>query len=351
MDSKDKLLQIFTQNIDGLEHAAGVDDEIIVKCHGSWDTATCITCKGTVNANQYLPVVHAGNLPLCACAKPTEPSTESTKATRPRKQSSANANVEYLESRPPDEADSSIKPALKFSGKKRKRRDSDDESDASESLGRPGLLKPDITFFSEGISSNFRPAVNKIKPQVDLLIIIGTSLPVEPVNLLPFDIPPEVPQIWISNERCKREGLSVDIQLLGDCNLVVEELCRQAGWTNGLLNRLWKNNIGSNLQAKEALQLRNMAAVMANAAVKAKPEQPETLSLRPAQPAQSTEGKSVNGKPEEKKVVKQEVKKDKGQAKEAEKAKAKKLPESKVKVEEVLGYDYMWSIKPVSGHV
>lgn len=263
--------------------------------------------------------------------------------TRPRKESLTNANVEYLESQAPV-AVSPVKTISKPSTKKRKRRDSDDESDASVSLGRPGLLKPDITFFSEGISSKFRPAVNNIKSEVDLLIIVGTSLPVEPVNLLPFDIPAEVPQIWISNERCKREGLAVDIQLIGDCNLVVEELCRQAGWTNGLLNRLWKNNYGSNLQAKEALRARNQAAVAANAAVKDRAEKTDKMSkTEKAEKAEKADELSLRPAPSmEKKPVSEKALETK------DKEKPKKVAESKVKIEEVLGYDNLWSVKALS---
>eukprot|EP00985_Skeletonema_marinoi_P006890 scaffold3012_cov99-Skeletonema_marinoi.AAC.1 len=39
------LLRIYTQNIDGLEQSAGVDEDKIVYAHGSFKGATCMKCK------------------------------------------------------------------------------------------------------------------------------------------------------------------------------------------------------------------------------------------------------------------------------------------------------------------
>ncbi len=334
LQSKEKLLTTFTQNIDGLELAAGIEEQKTINCHGSWDTATCVTCKGTVSANQYLPVVHEGLLPLCLCAKPAEPSTKSTngpvarRGNRPRKEKAdAESNVRYVGTKRPQARTPSLHPSPKKASKKRKRYHSDGESGTNDPIGRPGLLKPDITFFSEGVSRSYRPRLAQVRDSLDLLLIIGTSLPVEPVNLLPFDIPADVPQIWISNERCMRDGLAVDIQLIGDCDLVVDELCRLAGWTNSLLNRLWKNNLGSNVQAKEAVQ-----AVQARIAAAAGANGPlEQMVQLPLRQAQSTESKVV--------MVKKEQKEQK----------EKPAVESKVKVEQVLGFPNRWMVKKLEG--
>jgi len=63
---------------------------------------------------------------------------------------------------------------------------------------------------------------------VDLVIVIGTSLKVAPVSeVVPF-LPPNIPQIYIS--RTPVSHVNFDIDLLGDCDIVVSELCRRAGW-------------------------------------------------------------------------------------------------------------------------
>jgi NAD-dependent SIR2 family protein deacetylase len=255
LDDKSKLRTIYTQNIDGLEKAAGVEASRVINCHGSWDTATCMTCKGKVSANDYLPIVCRGALPLCLCAKPVARDLAVVSSRKMRKRADKQAEqIEYLEAvkakRKPvgptaSAGDEAVSPV-----KKRKRAD---EGETSDPISRPGLLKPDITFFDEAISRAYEPRLLQDATKVDLFLIIGTSLPVEPVNKLPFEIPASVPQIWISREHCQRAGLKVDIELLGDCDLIVEELSRRAGWTRALENRVWRNKYGSRVQAKEQL--------------------------------------------------------------------------------------------------
>ena len=81
---------------------------------------------------------------------------------------------------------------------------------------------------------------------MDLVLVIGTSLKVAPVSEVIGILPPDVPQIYISREvihlvysanfgimlivsqPCKH--VDFDIDLLGDCDVVVAELCRRADW-------------------------------------------------------------------------------------------------------------------------
>lgn len=48
-----------------------------------------------------------------------------------------------------------------------------------------GVMKPDIVFFGEGLPESFHTAMAKDKDICDLLIVIGTSLKVRPVALIP----------------------------------------------------------------------------------------------------------------------------------------------------------------------
>lgn len=48
-----------------------------------------------------------------------------------------------------------------------------------------GVMKPDIVFFGEGLPDSFHTAMAKDKDQCDLLIVIGSSLKVRPVALIP----------------------------------------------------------------------------------------------------------------------------------------------------------------------
>lgn len=90
-------------------------------------------------------------------------------------------------------------------------------------------MKPDITFFGEALPDEFsRRLVEVDRKLTDLVVVIGTSLKVAPVSeLVPF-LHPHIPQIYISREPIKHHNF--DIDLIGDCDVVVAELCKRAGW-------------------------------------------------------------------------------------------------------------------------
>lgn len=90
-------------------------------------------------------------------------------------------------------------------------------------------MKPDITFFGEALPDEFsRRLTGSDRYKTDLVIVIGTSLKVAPVSeLVPF-LPPHIPQIYISRTPVNHHNF--DIDLLGDCDVVVAELCKRVGW-------------------------------------------------------------------------------------------------------------------------
>ena len=48
LHDKKILLRCYTQNIDGLERLAGLDDEKLVEAHGTFATSRCIKCRDFV---------------------------------------------------------------------------------------------------------------------------------------------------------------------------------------------------------------------------------------------------------------------------------------------------------------
>lgn len=70
------------------------------------------------------------------------------------------------------------------------------------------------------------------KHNCDLLIVIGSSLKVRPVALIPSSLPEHVPQILINREQLKH--LEFDVELLGDSDEIVNQLCHMMGddWTD-----------------------------------------------------------------------------------------------------------------------
>jgi len=90
-------------------------------------------------------------------------------------------------------------------------------------------MKPDITFFGEALPDRFSERLTgHDKALVDLVIVIGTSLKVAPVSEVVPYLPAHIPQMYIS--RTPVSHVNFDVDMLGDCDVVVAELCRRAGW-------------------------------------------------------------------------------------------------------------------------
>ncbi|XP_012821550.2 NAD-dependent protein deacetylase sirtuin-1 isoform X1 [Xenopus tropicalis] len=100
------------------------------------------------------------------------------------------------------------------------------------------IMKPDIVFFGENLPEQFHRAMKYDKNEVDLLIVIGSSLKVRPVALIPSSIPHEVPQILINREPLPH--LHFDIELLGDCDVIINELCQRL---DGKYSQLCTNSL------------------------------------------------------------------------------------------------------------
>ncbi|RHZ68550.1 uncharacterized protein CDV56_109664 [Aspergillus thermomutatus] len=205
LQDQGKLLTNYTQNIDNIEANAGILPEKILQCHGSFATATCVKCHHKVKGEEIFDDIKKGIVPECIACK------------------------ERLE-------DDSLKPQglkrkrLSNGTQKSRKKDGEDSSEEEDyEIPTPGVMKPDITFFGEDLPDEFgRRLLHHDRDKVDLVIVIGTSLKVAPVAEVPGVLPRNVPQIYIS--RTPVTHTCFDIDLLGDCDVVVSELSRRAGW-------------------------------------------------------------------------------------------------------------------------
>jgi NAD-dependent histone deacetylase SIR2 len=205
LQQKGKLLTNYSQNIDNIESIAGILPEKLVQCHGSFATASCVKCKYQVPGDSLFADIKAGNIPRCnRCI----------------------AELKNLK------APGSMKRKRSQNGqdKKRRRFDEDDsEEDDYDIPDKIGVMKPDITFFGEALPDRFSERLtNHDKHLVDLVIVIGTSLKVAPVSEVVPYLPANIPQMYISREPVSH--VNFDVDMLGDCDVVVAELCRRAGW-------------------------------------------------------------------------------------------------------------------------
>ncbi|KAI9728659.1 MAG: NAD-dependent histone deacetylase sir2 [Chrysothrix sp. TS-e1954] len=205
-----KLLTNYTQNIDNIEGNAGIPREHLIQCHGSWATFTCTKCTAKFPGSRFHEDVTAKRVPRCpTCVARLRAGGP---ATLKRKRNSHSA------------------PRAKSKNRKVSHVDSDSEDDGRYDLPEPGVMKPDITFFGEKLPDTFFDRFKKHDRDIaDLVIVIGTSMSVAPVSEIPLALPREVPHIYISRDAVRH--INFDITFLGDCDTVVGELAKRAGWS------------------------------------------------------------------------------------------------------------------------
>ncbi|KAF9922911.1 NAD-dependent protein deacetylase sirtuin-2 [Linnemannia zychae] len=110
-----------------------------------------------------------------------------------------------------------------------------------------GLVKPSITFFGESLPRRFSTQIEKDFKECDLLIVLGTSLKVEPFNKLIAQVSPRCPRLLINREKAGQElhsgfdfedkwkyTIQRDALYLGNCDDGVRALADLLGWETEL---------------------------------------------------------------------------------------------------------------------
>jgi len=106
-----------------------------------------------------------------------------------------------------------------------------------------GLVKPDIVFFGESLPTRFSKLLHKDLKNTDLLLVMGTSLMVTPVSLIPEMVDKTCNRVLFNREVVGdfEIPLSIshwnkrDVIEEGDCDTIVKRLCQLLGWHDELL--------------------------------------------------------------------------------------------------------------------
>lgn len=69
LNEKNKLLRLFTQNIDALERVAGIPPEKIVEAHGTFFTAHCLGCRKEYDLEFIKEIIFKDEIPYCTECK------------------------------------------------------------------------------------------------------------------------------------------------------------------------------------------------------------------------------------------------------------------------------------------
>ncbi|PIA17638.1 SIR2-domain-containing protein, partial [Coemansia reversa NRRL 1564] len=189
LEDRGKLLRNYTQNIDTLEHVQGIKN--VLNCHGSFATATCIKCGYNSEGTALEPDIMAKRIAYCPKCRDGPPQPPTTHL-------SVEKNM------------------------------SDDDEDDDDYGAVKGIMKPDITFFGEKLPDQFDESLLADREEVDLLLVMGSSLKVAPVSDIMSHLPHAVPQIVINKTPILH--FNFDVQLLGDADDIVAYIAHQCGW-------------------------------------------------------------------------------------------------------------------------
>ncbi|KAL1139408.1 hypothetical protein AAG570_006392 [Ranatra chinensis] len=107
-----------------------------------------------------------------------------------------------------------------------------------------GIVKPDIVFYGEPLPEAFFQAAAQDFKKCDLLIIMGSSLQVEPFASLLQKVRPSCPRLLINkNTVGKAAGLTYDtptnvrdVAWIENCDTACEILVEKLGWTDDWLS-------------------------------------------------------------------------------------------------------------------
>uniref|UniRef100_A0A7S2LGK9 Protein acetyllysine N-acetyltransferase n=1 Tax=Leptocylindrus danicus TaxID=163516 RepID=A0A7S2LGK9_9STRA len=267
LQKKNKLLRVYTQNIDGLEVEAGVTSKKVVYAHGSLAVAQCLKCNLKFDAKHIATEVNEGKVPTCVSASRTVKKKGSLK----RKGSQQKSNtMEDSNKRGEKNVSDLGTGTLSPKSKRLKRRaatrhngtrddlTSERSDDVEDEVGVDpknypnnnicgGLIKPGVTFFGEKLEDRVGKALEADREKVDALLVIGTSLSVSPMSKVLRYLPPSIPRILINrnevvlpkmcadeidsdDEEDTRDGYIFDASLLGNCDDVVKGIMCALAW-------------------------------------------------------------------------------------------------------------------------
>lgn len=174
---KGLLRKCYTQNIDTLEHIAGLPSEALVEAHGSFRSASCIRCGKGYTSEYVKDIIFKDEIPLCQNPKCN------------------------------------------------------------------GLVKPDIVFFGENLPKKFWMLKDSDFKKCPLLIIIGTSLAVQPFASLVDSVDSKCHRLLINREAVGPFETydNRNMMMLGDIQMMVHKLVDLLGW-QGDIEELYNKN-------------------------------------------------------------------------------------------------------------
>ncbi|KAF1784793.1 DHS-like NAD/FAD-binding domain [Phytophthora cactorum] len=187
---KKKLLRVYTQNIDGLEEAAGVTR--CIPCHGSFAYSACMRCKKRVPTSTLMPIIQAGIIPTCS-----EPNCRGV-----------------------------LKPEITFFG--------EILDDKVSTMITKDRLQADLLLVM-GTSLKVAPVMEipgYLPAHIPQVVINKTALKKKKLKSKKLSSGGTMSRVSgkRGGKKAEDEEEEFDMSLLGDCDDVIRYICAQAGW-------------------------------------------------------------------------------------------------------------------------
>jgi len=260
LEKNNKMKRLYSQNIDGLEKQAGI--EKVIQCHGHFYTAHCLNnnCRTEYQISDLKKRIFESKVPHCdkLIFKSTNMEEEAF-------------HEEILKLPPGDPKIEEIR--TKFYQK--------------EKEPCNAVIKPDIVFFGESLPSHFHRHMAMDQDDVDLLIVMGSSLKVGPVNDIPDAIDENVPRILINREPLPHMP-EFESELLGNCDEIVEYISSKLGYDIGVTKKEFINcewdkmckesaqKLAEDIKKREAVKILSKTADVENNSTKVSVETSNT---------------------------------------------------------------------------
>ncbi|KAK3924679.1 NAD-dependent protein deacetylase sirtuin-2 [Frankliniella fusca] len=124
----------------------------------------------------------------------------------------------------------------------------------------PGVVKPDIVFFGENLPDRFYSSIGEDFPRADLLIVMGSSLVVQPFASLVDKVRDNCPRLLINREKAGEgdrlmallgmgggmdfsDKSTRDVAWLGDCDDGCQLMADKLGWGDELRDLIKKEHL------------------------------------------------------------------------------------------------------------
>jgi len=92
-----------------------------------------------------------------------------------------------------------------------------------------GNVKPDIVFFGEGLPDRFHRLLKQDIPKADLLLVMGTSLQVAPVSMIPNMV--RCNRVLFNRDLVMKIRKGRDMFVPGNCDANIQKFLDILGWT------------------------------------------------------------------------------------------------------------------------